>query len=121
MSPQFFGQGIARSLLTKIIQIADDQSLPVRLVSSAQNLDSFSLHPAGFSPIQAFQDMYLEIPEEGLALEIPDEYQISSAKLKDVEDMVVLEKKLCGIDRGKDFQYFIENKREIWRTVVCQR
>ena len=31
--------------------------------------------------------------------------------------MVVLEKKgvlkLCGIDRGKDFQYFIENKRDI--------
>ena len=121
VSPDFFGQGIARSLLTKIIQIADDQSLPVRLVSSAQNLDSFSLYTRqGFSPIQAFQDMYLEIPEEGLALEIPDEYQISSAKLKDVEDMVVLEKKLCGIDRGKDFQYFIENKREIWRTVLCR-
>ena len=32
VSPDFFGQGIARSLLTKIIQMADDQSLPVRLV-----------------------------------------------------------------------------------------
>ena len=66
VSPDFFGQGIARSLLTKIIQIADEQSLPVRLVSSAQNLDSFSLYTRqGFSPVQAFQDMYLEVPEDG--------------------------------------------------------
>ena len=71
MFPDFFGQGIARSLLTKIIQIANDQSLPVRLVSSAQNLDSFSLYTRqGFSPIQAFQDMYLEVPEEGFHNEI---------------------------------------------------
>ena len=65
----------------------------MRLVSSAQNLTLSLFTPGRVSlPIQAFQDMYLEIPKEGLASEIPDEYQISSAKLKDVEDMVVLEK-----------------------------
>ena len=42
------------------IKIAKDQSLPVRLVSSAQNLDSFSLYTRqGFTPIQTFQDLYL--------------------------------------------------------------
>ena len=38
----------------------------------------------------------------------------------DVEEMVVLEKRLSGIERAKDFKYFIENKRNIWNTVVCR-
>ena len=121
VSPDFFGQGIARSLLTKIIQIANDQSLPVRLVSSAQNLDSFSLYTRqGFSPIQAFQDMYLEVPEEGFHNEISGGFEIRKAQLSDVEEMVVLEKRISGIERAKDFKYFIENKRGIWNTLVCR-
>jgi hypothetical protein len=121
VSPDFFGQGIARNLLTKIIQIAEDQSLPVRLVSSAQNLDSFSLYTRqGFSPTQAFQDMYLEVPEDGFHYEISTEFEMRNAQLNDVEEMVALEKKLCGIERTKDFEYFIENKRGIWNTVVCR-
>ena len=83
MFPGFFRTGVARSLLTKIIQIADDQSLPVRLISSAQNLDSFSLYTRqGFSPIQAFQDMYLEVPEEGFHNEISAEFDIRNAQFK---------------------------------------
>lgn len=121
VSPDFFGQGIARSLLTKIIQIADEQSLPLRLVSSAQNLDSFSLYSRqGFSPIQAFQDMYLEVPEDGFDNEISDEFEIRNAQLNDVEEMVCLEKRLSGIERTKDFEYFIHNRREIWNTIVCR-
>ena len=121
VSPDFFGQGIARSLLTKIIQIADDQSLPVRLVSSAQNLDSFSLYTRqGFSPVQAFQDMYLEIPKNGFYNEISGEFEVEEAQLNDVEEMVALEKRLIGIERTKDFEYFIENKRDIWNTVVSR-
>jgi len=121
VSHDFFGQGIARNLLTKIIQIADNQSLPVRLVSSAQNLDSFSLYTRqGFSPAQAFQDMYLEVPEEGFHPEISTEFEIRNAQLNDVEEMVSLEKRLCHIERAKDFEYFIENKRDIWNTVVCR-
>ena len=34
--------------------------------------------------------------------------------------MVELEKKLCGVERGKDFRYFIENKLEIWKTILCR-
>jgi len=121
VSPDFFGQGIARKLLTKIIQIAEDQSLPVRLVSSAQNLDSFSLYTRqGFSPTQAFQDMYLEVPEDGFHYEISTEFEIRNAQLNDVEEMVALEKRLCHIERAKDYEYFIENKRGIWNTVVCR-
>ena len=121
VSPDFFGQGIARSLLTKIIQIADEQSLPLRLVSSAQNLDSFSLYTRqGFSPIQAFQDMYLEVPEDGFDNEISGEFEIRNAHLNDVEEMVCLEKRLSGIERTKDFEYFIDNKLKIWNTIICR-
>ena len=37
-----------------------------------------------------------------------------------MEAMVELEKKLCGIERGKDFRYFIENKLKIWKTILCR-
>lgn len=121
VSPNFFGQGIAGSLLKRIIGIAEDQSLPVRLVSSAQNLDSFSLYSRqGFAPTQAFQDMYLEVPKEGLDKEHFSELRVANAQMEDVEDMAALENKLCGIERKKDFQYFIENKKGIWKTVLCR-
>ena len=66
--------------------------------------------------------MYLEIPEEGLALEIPDEYQISSAKLKDVEDMVVLEKNYVESTVEKTFNISskISEKSGAVQTVVCR-
>lgn len=121
VSPDFFSRGIARNLLTRIIQIAEDKALPIRLISSAQNLDSFSLYTRqGFSPIQAFQDMYLEVPEEGLDFKISNEYQVGVAKVEDIEDMVALENRLCGIERRKDFEYFIKNERKIWNTFVCR-
>ena len=64
--------------------------------------------------------MYFEVPEEGLHNEISTEFEMRNAQLNDVEEMVALEKRLCGIERAKDFKYFIENKRDIWKTVVCR-
>ena len=121
VAPDFFGHGIARKLLTRIIQIAKEQSLPVRLVSSVQNLDSFSLYNRqGFSPIQAFQDMYIEVPEQGLKIDTSEEFKLTQAELGDVEEMVDLENRLCGIKRRKDFEYFIKNNAGIWNTVICR-
>ena len=48
--PDFFGRGIARKLLTFITNFTDARSLPIRLVSSAMNLDSFSLYTRGLVP-----------------------------------------------------------------------
>src|SRR5687767_15218740 len=49
--PNHFGRGVARELLRFITDRADEAGLPVRLVSSAMNLDSFSLYNrAGFVP-----------------------------------------------------------------------
>ena len=42
--PNYFGQGVARRLLQAIIEIAAQQNKPLRLVSSAMNLNSFSLY-----------------------------------------------------------------------------
>src|SRR5262245_51785243 len=42
--PDYFGKGVARELLAWINRFADDRQQSVRLVSSAMNLDSFSLY-----------------------------------------------------------------------------
>jgi ribosomal protein S18 acetylase RimI-like enzyme len=122
----FFGQGVARKLLAYVTELADEQSKPVRLVSSAMNLDSFSLYSkAGFQPIATFQDMILTVPEQGI--ELPEifpqnhDFVLRDATITDVESMVELELKVAGIDRAKDFRYFIENESGYWHVSVAAR
>ncbi|HEY8749013.1 MAG TPA: GNAT family N-acetyltransferase [Tepidisphaeraceae bacterium] len=113
--PDHFGRGIASALLKFITDFADQQSQPVRLVSSAMNLDSFSLYNrAGFVPRAIFQDILISVPEAGL----PPSPDVRPATLGDVPAMVELEFQLCGIRRQKDFRYFIENRRGIWNASV---
>ena len=115
----FFGKGIASSLLSWIIAYAEEKNLPVRLVSSAHNLDSFSLYTKkGFVPFLSFQDLYLEVPEDGLNLDLPQNDCLREAEPGDVTEMVELERELVGIDRAKDFSHFIENADGIWKTVT---
>jgi GNAT superfamily N-acetyltransferase len=115
----FFGKGIAGSLLSWIIAYAEEKQLPVRLVSSAHNLDSFSLYTKkGFVPFLSFQDLFLEVPENGLDVDLPENDGIREAHPGDVADMVELERELVGIERAKDFSHFIENTEGIWKTVT---
>ena len=116
----FFGKGIAGSLLVWIINFSEEIKLPVRLVSSAQNLDSFSLYTKkGFVPFLSFQDLYIKVPANGLSLvEIPDNETIREAVAEDIVDMLKLEKELVGIERAKDFSYFIKNSEGIWKTLI---
>ena len=115
----FFGQGIAGSLLSWILAFADEKKVPVRLVSSAHNLDSFSLYTRkGFVPFLSFQDLFLEVPQDGLNVDLPVNDGIREAGLEDVADMVELERELVGIERAKDFSHFIENADSIWKTVT---
>ena len=117
--PDFFGQGLASSLLSRVIEFAERINLPLRLVSSAQNLDSFSLYTRkGFAPFLSFQDLYLEVPEGGLASGERDHPFISEARSEDIAEMVELEMELVGIERKKDFTYFIENELKIWRNLT---
>jgi GNAT superfamily N-acetyltransferase len=119
--PNYFGQGVARALLRFITDFSDREGKPVRLVSSAMNLDSFSLYTrAGFVPRQAFQDMTFSVPQEGLTLKADRHANVREAVLADVGGIVDLEKAVSGIDRAKDFEYFIRDRQGIWSVLVCE-
>ena len=122
--PNYFGVGIARRLLQFIIDIAEAQQKPVRLVSSAMNLDSFSLYTrAGFVPRCAYQDMFLDAPAAKIkeALQnMPGHERVRPATLDDVEAIAALEMEINHISRGGDYRYFIENKEGIWHTSVLE-
>jgi len=120
--PKFYGQGIAGVILREIIAMAEAESKPVRLVSSAMNLDSYSLYTKhGFVPRQAFQDMFLPVPEGGLEAEKPTgTSRVRPATLDDVVAMADLEMELCNIRREKDFRHFIENEAGIWHVSVIE-
>ncbi|MDO5553983.1 MAG: GNAT family N-acetyltransferase [Planctomycetia bacterium] len=115
--PDYFGRRVAATMLKYVIAKADSLQLPLRLVSSAMNLDSFSLYNRyGFSPYATYQDMTLTVPKGGFPVGVPEGWHLRPATLDDVAGMVALEKELCGIERSKDFRFFIENQHEIWRT-----
>jgi GNAT superfamily N-acetyltransferase len=119
--PNYFGRGVARLLLNHIIEQAERLQKPLRLVSSAMNLDSFSLYSrAGFTPHVAYQDMYLSVPAEGLSRCVPHGGQVREATLNDVPAIVALEMEIASINREKDFRYFIENQARFWHVSVYQ-
>jgi GNAT superfamily N-acetyltransferase len=121
--PAYFGQGVARRLLRHITDLADAQSKPVRLVSSAMNLDSFSLYTrAGFVPRAAYQDALVAVPPGGVrdlsGVRAIDLTRARPATLEDVPAIVALEREQTGISREKDWRYFVENHRGIWHVSV---
>ncbi len=119
--PAYFRQGVARRLLRFITDFADGQGKPVRLVSSAMNLDSFSLYTrAGFVPRQAYQDVLLRVPESGLPHEVHGGERVRRATPADVDAMVALEIEAGGISRAKDYRYFIDNADGIWHVSVLE-
>ena len=65
--PNWFGRGVARGLVNRIIDFAESYGKPVRLISSASNIDSYALYNrAGFEPILTYQQMYMDVPADGL-------------------------------------------------------
>jgi hypothetical protein len=122
--PNYFGFGIARRLLQFIVDFAEEQRKPVRLVSSAMNLDSFSLYTrAGFVPRCAYQDMFLDAPKNKLneaLLNTRGHERVRPATPDDAEAIHSLEMEINHISRGGDYRYFIENKDGLWRTVVME-
>jgi len=116
VSPDFGGRGLAGKLLNEIVRRAGEK--PVRLVSSAMNLDSYSLYTrAGFRPVALYQDLYFPA---GKVLTVGQE-RVREATLGDVGRMMALEEELVGIRRAGDFRHFLENKAGIWRGWVTER
>ncbi|MEZ5324889.1 MAG: GNAT family N-acetyltransferase [Verrucomicrobiales bacterium] len=116
--PDFAGRGVAGRILDEILRLADEAALPVRLVSSALNLDSFSLYTrAGFVPRAAFQDLMM-LPGSGPIEPPPGTERIRPATMADVKAIADLELELAHIRRERDYAHFIENAAGIWRLSV---
>jgi GNAT superfamily N-acetyltransferase len=120
--PDFAGRGVASALLRFITEFADDRRMPVRLVSSAMNLDSFSLYTrAGFVPRAAFTDMQISADVAGkLEVGAIAPRRLRAAVASDAGAMAALEEELCHIRREKDYAHFIANAQGIWRATVLE-
>lgn len=119
VAPEYFGQKVSSKLLQYIVDVAEKRNHSLRLVSSAMNLDSFSLYNRfGFVPTVMFQDMTVAVPEEGFAVNAPEGTIVREATLEDVPAIVALESDVYGIDRTKDFRFFIKNQAGIWGVSV---
>lgn len=117
--PEYFGQKTAVALLEHIIQIADNQAKPLRLVSSAMNLDSYSLYTKnGFVPRAVYQDMFLHVPGGGLSFLPPMLSEVRPAVLDDIPAITDLELSVTHIRRDSDYRHFIEQPDDIWHVSV---
>lgn len=119
--PNHFGKGIAKALLDHIVGFQEQQGVPLRLVSSAMNLDSFSLYTkAGFVPRLLYQDLVLDVPASGLGVEVDGSDRVRDAALDDVDALVELELDVSGISRRQDYRFFIENEQGFWHVSVYE-
>lgn len=115
--PQSGGRGVARAMMQEVLALADARKLPVRLVSSLMNLDSFSLYTRlGFVPGMVFQDLCF--PPGILPPLVPPQGTIRPATADDVPLIAALEERATGIARGHDFSYFVRNEPALWHTLV---
>lgn len=113
--PAFSGRGVARTLLQEIIKRAGEK--PVRLVSSALNLDSYSLYTrAKFRPLVIYQDMIVPT-NNSLPLVHSN---VRAAALADLPAILALEDQVSGISREKDWRYFLSDNSTSWRGFVFE-
>ena len=120
--PNYFGRGVGRALLKYIIDYTDRNGYnALRLTQSAINIDSFSLYNKyGFVPRYAYQDMIIQVPENGMHRSVPGGDRVRDATLADIPAMAELEMTVSGITRELDYRYCIENKRGFWHVAVIE-
>ena len=108
-APDIAGSGVASTMIRDACQIADAACLPLRLLSSASNMDSYSLyHRAGFTTRTVFQDIHFCVTAHLLdSPSSPSTMGIRLATLDDVSAITDLEKRLTGIVRPQDWSYLI--------------
>jgi len=108
--PDAAGRGVARLMVEEALRRADRAGLPMRLVSSLLNLDSFSLYSRlGFSPRTIYQDLELAVPAAGMAHPRPaDAGAIRRATPADAGALADLEFALSGIRRLRDVEFLLE-------------
>ena len=120
--PDYAGRGVAKDLMKEVLARAEKDGKPVRLVSSAMNLDSFSLYTRlGFVPRMTFQDLKLAVPGEGLPPLPSRGLTIRPARVEDATRLADFELRLNGIRREKDYRHFAENAGGCWHLLVAER
>ncbi|TWT51885.1 hypothetical protein KOR42_33590 [Thalassoglobus neptunius] len=126
-SPKAAGRKVAKTLLQKIVSLSRSAGKPLRLFSSAMNLDSYSLYNRqGFVPYAVYQDVLFTVPKSGLASESlhsesADNSEIRTATEDDLGRIVEFEQQVWGISREKDWRYFLTDDSGIWQVLVCVR
>ncbi|MDP3877522.1 MAG: GNAT family N-acetyltransferase [Methylobacter sp.] len=120
--PDYFRQGVGRALVDHIVGFTEaNRYAALRLVSSAMNMDSFSLYNrSGFVPRVSYHDMVLPVPLAGLQVGYPLRDQVRAAKLSDIEAMAALEMEVSSISRVGDYRYAIENPRAVLQALVFE-
>ena len=115
--PGVFGRGVGRAMMEEIIRIADGK--PLRLVSSAMNLDSFSLYTRlGFVPQMMLQSMTMNVPADGFP---GAGERMREATMADVPRIADFEFRMNGIRKEKDYCFFVENQSGCWRLSVIEK
>lgn len=122
-APEARGRGIARALLAPVVDRARQAGLPVRLISSLLNLDSFSLYSRlGFVPHTIYQDLALTVPATGLLAPPPP----GAERVRFITDpaeaarLAAFELDHQGISRERDYAFFLANRVGLWRTCVLE-
>ena len=119
--PAFSRRGIAKMLLGRACALADELNLPLRLVSSLLNLDSFSLYSrCGFRPVTIYQDVHLSVPTQGLACPDVPSIRISTAGVEHAPEIAEAEQELCGISRPRDHHALLAQTALPWEVLVAR-
>ena len=116
--PAHFGRSVATSLLAHVCDVADEARLPLRLVSSLMNLDSFSLYTrGGFTPRTVYQDMVLPLPGGEHGITAPGRERVRAATPDDLAAIVTLGEEIEHLNRERDFRYFLASP-DLWHVSV---
>lgn len=120
--PDFWGVGVGSSLVHSILKYTKENNYKsCRLMSSAVNIDSFSLYNrAGFIQRVAYQDMVITVPENGITETVKGEELVREAILNDISAVSSLELEVSGISRKMDYRYAIENPRNVLHMTVYE-
>ena len=123
--PLVAGRGVAKALMARACDLADSHGLPLRLVSSLLNLDSFSLYSRhGFHPVAVYQDVLLRVPAHGFAEthlpHVPPDICIQRARPEDAAEIARAELHWCGISRLRDYQTFLAGTVLPWEVFTAR-
>lgn len=121
--PNYAGRGVGKQLVNYILDYTKNNNYKsCRLVSSAMNMDSFSLYSrAGFIPRVTYLDMVINVSGVGLSgIDVKGDARVRSATIADIDKMADLEMEVSGIRREIDYRYAIENPRGVLNALIYE-